>query len=41
MIISNIRVPLTPDYYIVDKNEKEYTLRKHKGETCKISNMPE
>ena len=35
------KIPLMPDYYIVDKNEKEYTLRNHKRETTKIPNMPE
>jgi lysine 2,3-aminomutase len=35
------KIPLMPDYYIVDKNEKEYTLRNYKGETTKIPNIPE
>ncbi len=35
------KIPLMPDYYIVDKNEKEYSLRNHKGETTKIPNIPE
>lgn len=35
------KIPLMPDYYIVDKNDKEYTLRNYKGETTKIPNMPE
>ena len=35
------KIPLMPDYYIVDKNEKEYVLRNHKGQTTKIPNIPE
>jgi len=35
------KIPLMPDYYIVNKNEKEYTLRNHLGETITIPNMPE
>ena len=35
------KIPLMPDYYIVDKNEKEYTLKNHMGDTIKIPNMPE
>lgn len=35
------KVPLMPDYYIVDKNEKEYVLQNHKGETTNIPNIPE
>jgi lysine 2,3-aminomutase len=35
------KIPLMPDYYIVDKNEKEYTLRNYRGEIAKIPNMPE
>ncbi len=42
VLATNIgKIPLMPDYYIVDKNEKEYTLRNHKGETTKIPNIPE
>jgi lysine 2,3-aminomutase len=42
VLATNIgKIPLMPDYYIVDKNEKEYTLRNYKGETTKIPNMPE
>jgi lysine 2,3-aminomutase len=32
------KIPLMPDYYIVDKNEKEYTLKNYKGEKIKIFN---
>jgi len=35
------KIPLMPDYYISEKNEKEYTLRNHMGETTKIPNLPE
>ncbi len=41
VLATNIgKIPLMPDYYIVDKNDKEYTLRNYKGETTKIPNMP-
>jgi len=35
------KIPLMPDYSIIDKNEQEYTLRNHKGETIKIRNILE
>ena len=42
VLATNIgKIPLMPDYYIIDKNEKEYTVRNHKGEITKIPNMPE
>lgn len=42
VIATNIgKIPLMPDYYIVDKNEKEYTLRNYKGNTTKWPNIPE
>ena len=42
VLATNIgKIPLMPDYYIVDKNEKEYTLRNHKGQTTKIPNILE
>ncbi|MBF0274795.1 MAG: KamA family radical SAM protein, partial [Nitrospinae bacterium] len=34
------KIPLMPDYYIVSKNESEYTLRNYKGEITKIPNIP-
>ena len=41
VLATNIgKIPLMPDYYIVDKNDTEYTLRNYKGETTKIPNMP-
>ena len=40
VIATNIgKIPLMPDYYIVDKNEKEYTLRNYKGETTTLPNI--
>jgi len=42
VIATNIgKIPLMPDYYIVDKNEKEYTLRNYKGQETQWPNMPE
>ena len=42
VLATNIgKIPLMPDYYILDKNEKEYTLRNYKGEITKIPNVPE
>jgi len=35
------KIPLMPDYYIVDKNDTEYTLRNHRGETTKIPVIPD
>jgi lysine 2,3-aminomutase len=41
VIATNIgKIPLMPDYYIVDKNEKEYTLRNYKGEMTTLPNIP-
>jgi len=42
VLATNIgKIPLMPGYYIVDKNEKEYTLQNHKGEQTRIPNIPE
>jgi lysine 2,3-aminomutase len=42
VLATNIgKIPLMPDYYIVDQNKNEYTLRNYKGETTKIPNIPE
>lgn len=42
VLATNIgKIPLMPDYYIVDKNDKEYTLRNYQGQTTKIPNIPE
>jgi len=42
VIATNIgKIPLMPDYYIMGKDDKEYTLRNYKGETVKWPNIPE
>ncbi|MBL6956392.1 MAG: KamA family radical SAM protein, partial [Chlorobium phaeobacteroides] len=42
VLATNIgKVPLMPDYYMIDKNDKEYELRNHTGKTTKIPNVPE
>jgi len=42
VLATNIgKIPLMPDYYMIDKNDKEYTLKNHLGQTTKIPNMPE
>lgn len=42
VVATNIgKIPLMPDYYITDKNEKEYTLRNYQGKTTTIPNIPE
>ncbi len=42
VIATNIgKIPLTPDYYIQGKNDKEYTLKNHLGQITTIPNMPE
>lgn len=42
VIATNIgKIPLMPDYYIVDKNDKEYTLRNYKGQITAIPTIPE
>ncbi len=42
VIATNIgKIPLMPDYYIMGKDEKEYTLRNYKGQTTKWPNIPE
>lgn len=42
VIATNIgKVPLMPDYYIIKKNEKEYTLRNYKGEITTLPNITE
>lgn len=42
VLATNIgKIPLMPDYYMVDKNEKEYTLKNYKGEITRIPNIPE
>jgi lysine 2,3-aminomutase len=42
VVATNIgKIPLMPDYYIVAKDSKEYTLRNHKGELTRLPNIPE
>lgn len=42
VIATNIgKIPLMPDYYIVEKNEKEFTLKNYKGEFLTLPNIPE
>jgi lysine 2,3-aminomutase len=42
VLATNIgKIPLMPDYSIVDKNEQEYTLRNHNNDITKIPNIPE
>jgi lysine 2,3-aminomutase len=42
VIATNIgKIPLMPDYYIMDKNEKEYTLKNYQGKLTKWPNIPE
>ncbi len=42
VIATNIgKIPLMPDYYIMGKDDKEYTLKNHKGITTKWPNIPE
>jgi len=42
VIATNIgKIPLMPDYYIMDKNETEYTLKNYKGLTTLWPNIPE
>ena len=42
VIATNIgKIPLMPDYYIVAKNEKEYTLKNYEGKITTIPTIPE
>ena len=42
VIATNIgKVPLMPDYYTVEKNEKEYVLKNYKGQITTLPNIPE
>ena len=42
VISTNVgKIPLMPDYYIVAKNDREYTLRNYKGELTTLPNIPE
>ena len=35
------KIPLMPDYYIVDKTDDEYTLRNYEGKRMTLPNVPE
>ena len=42
VVATNIgKIPLMPDYYIVGKDDKEYTLRNYKGQVTTTPNIPE
>jgi len=42
VVATNIgKIPLMPDYYIIGKNEKEYTLKNYKGQITTTPNIPE
>lgn len=42
VIATNVgKIPLMPDYYIIDKNDKEYKLKNHRGEYTTLPNIPE
>ncbi|MCD6526011.1 MAG: KamA family radical SAM protein [Desulfuromonas sp.] len=42
VVATNIgKIPLMPDYYIQSKNDDEYTLKNHLGQTTTIPNVPE
>jgi lysine 2,3-aminomutase len=42
VVATNIgKIPLMPDYYIMGKDEKEYTLKNYEGKITKWPNIPE
>ena len=42
VVATNVgKIPLMPDYYIKDKNEKEYTLVNYRGQVTMMPNIPE
>jgi len=42
VVATNIgKIPLMPDYYIQEKNDEEYILKNHRGETTTLPNIPE
>lgn len=42
VVATNIgKIPLMPDYYIVEKNDKEYLLRNYQGKLTRWPNIPE
>jgi len=41
VLATNIgKIPLSPDYYIIEKNEREYKLRNYEGKVTTIPNIP-
>jgi len=41
VVATNIgKIPIAPDYYLVEKNEKEYVFRNYKGEKTTLPNIP-
>ena len=42
VVATNVgKIPLMPDYYIVDKTPEEYTLRNYQGRRTTLPNIPE
>lgn len=42
VVATNVgKIPLMPDYYIIDKNEKEYILKSYRGLNTTMPNIPE
>ncbi len=42
VVATNIgKIPLIPDYYIMDKTDQEYTLKNYQGKLTKWPNIPE
>ncbi len=42
VIATNVgKIPLMPDYYIMDKDDEKYVLKNHRGEMTEIPNIPE
>ncbi len=42
VVATNIgKIPLMPDYYIINRGEKEYTLKNYKGQLTTLPNIPE
>ena len=42
VIATNVgKIPLMPDYYIIGKNEKQYTLKSYKGQHTTMPNISE
>ncbi|WP_321529750.1 KamA family radical SAM protein [uncultured Desulfuromonas sp.] len=42
VVATNVgKIPLMPDYYMIDKDDEQYTLRNHKGQITHLPNIPE